>query len=112
MIRPSPAWACVQVLEEGIVNARLQPSNAATEVSIVQDSIPLEAVAAGATVSVAVHVATEDGKPLAYDDAARGLSLTVIAPGSNSKAGQARAALLCVHDRQIAFEWAHESSVL
>lgn len=80
----------LQSLEEGTAVVRLQPSNAVLDISILEQSIPLEPVTAGASLPVAVLVRTEDGKAPQWLEAVHALTLNIIAPGSNSKSGRVR----------------------
>ena len=77
----------LQALEEGTAAVRLQPSNAVLQVAVAEASIPLKPVVAGDSLPLRVEVTTEDGGALAWDDAHRGLSLIILAPGQKSKNG-------------------------
>lgn len=91
--------SCMQALEEATAVVRLQPSNAVQQVAIADASIPINPVPAGTAPSVAVQLATEDGKPVDYQDALHALQLCIIAPGGNSRHRTVRRAIRnrCLH---------------
>jgi hypothetical protein len=78
----------VQVLEEGTATVELRPSNAVLSVAIGRECIPMQPVQAGSSLQLVVQVETEDHQPLSIDDAQKGLALSLIAPGANSRAAQ------------------------
>lgn len=73
---------------EGTLTVEVRPCNAVVSVSIDQQSLPMDPVPAGSSLPVAVSLITEDQQPLSLEDAQTGLTLSLIAPGANSKAAQ------------------------
>lgn len=94
---PWHAVVCVCVLQalEGTLTVEVRPSNAVTSVSIDSASIPMDPVPAGSSLPVVVKLETEDQQPLTLEDAQKGLTLSLIAPGANSKAAQVCCPYFC-----------------
>lgn len=88
---------------EGTLTVEIRPSNAVVSIAIEPGCIPSNQLPAGSSLDVSVRLETEDQRPLSLEDAHKGLRLSLIAPGANSKAAHVccRCAMYSVHSQHF-----------